>query len=220
MPEAAHDPACSSESIEIAGEFLSADVACMARRIGEAHSVLVEVVGDREFAAKRVTPAVDVDLVDLVIAGLKQDRDVQPRFIDKLGDRDLVAEIRQANDQPVNRLTLLAKMPCIKAPVLPRLHGPVLRRIQRQDAVADVEAIEVSDEFLARFERGRSVEELAAAYDKSELYGTKVAFAHCRKALRSARRRGRSPLISRVSSASICFGCLRFPAFRNIPTWL
>ena len=61
---------------------------------------------------------------------------------------------------------------------------------------------------------------LAAAYDQSELYGTKIAFAHCRKALRFARRRGRSPLISRVSSASICFGCLRFPAFRNIPTWL
>ena len=179
------------------GKFLPADVACMACRIGEAHAVLVEVVGDREFAAKRVTPAVDVDLVDLVIAGLKQDRDVQPRFIDKLGDRDLVAEIRQANDQPVNRLTLLAKMPCIKAPVLARLHCPVLRRIQRKDAVADVEAIEVSDKFLARLERGRSIEELAAAHDQSELDGTKIAFAHCRKALRSARRRA-EPRLSRA----------------------
>ena len=54
---------------------------------------LVEVVGDREFAAKRVTSAMDVDLVDLVIAGLKQDRNIQPRLGHKLGNCDLVAEI-------------------------------------------------------------------------------------------------------------------------------
>ena len=169
----------------------------MACRIGEAHSILVEVVSDRELAAKRITPAVDVHLVDLVIAGLKEDRNVQPRFIDKLGDRDLIAEIGQANDQPVDRLTFVAKMPCIAARVLARLHCAVLRRIQRENAVANLEAIEVSDEFRAGLQRRRPVKKLSAAHDQSELDGTKIAFAHRRKALRSARRRGR-PRLSRA----------------------
>jgi hypothetical protein len=181
-------------------------VAC---RIGEAHAVLVEVVGDRDLAAKRVTPAVNVDLVDLVIAGLKQDRNAEPRFVDKLGDRDFVPEIRQANDEPVNRVALLAKMSRIEARVLPRLHRAVLRRLERKDTVLDIEAIELSDHLLARLQRRRRVEELAAAHDQSKLDGTKIAFAHCRKTLRSARRRATSaPRVSRVSLASICFGCL------------
>ena len=74
-------------------------------------AILIEVVGDRKFAAKSVAAAVDVDFVDLVVARLKQDRNVEPRLVDEFQDRDLVAEIRQANDQAVDRVALLAKMP-------------------------------------------------------------------------------------------------------------
>jgi hypothetical protein len=179
-------------------------VAC---RIGEAHAVLVEVVGDRDLAAKRVTPAVNVHLVDLVIAGLKQDRNVEPRLVDKLGDRNLVPEIRQADDQPVDRVALFAKMFCIEAGVLPRLHRAVLRRLQRKDAVADIEAIELSDEFPARLQRRRRVEELPAAHDQAEFDGTKIAFAHSRKPC-VLRGGGVAPAdLARFLMSSICFGC-------------
>ena len=45
------------EPVEIRGEFLTVDIAGMARRIGERHTILIEIIGDRELAAERV-PAV------------------------------------------------------------------------------------------------------------------------------------------------------------------
>ncbi len=65
--------------------------------------------------------------------------------------------------------------------------------------VADVEAIELSDEFLARLERGRAVEELSAADDQSKLDGTKIAFAHCRESPAFCETPGPCPASSRVS---------------------
>ena len=161
--QAAHDAADAHEAVEIGGEFLAVDVAGVAGRVGERDAVLVEIVGDRELAAEGVAAAGDVDLVDLVIARLKQDRHVELRLADELHDRDFVAEVRQADDQAVDRVALLAKMRGVEAAVVARLHRAVLCRFDRQDAVADAELFELGDELSARFDRRRAVEELAAA---------------------------------------------------------
>ena len=59
------------EPVEIGGEFLAVDVAGVARRVGERHAILIEIVGDRELAAEGVPAAGEVDLVDFVVAGLQ-----------------------------------------------------------------------------------------------------------------------------------------------------
>ena len=79
----------------------------VAGRVGERDAVLVEIVGDRELAAEGVAAAGDVDLVDLVVARLQQDRHVELRRVDELHDGDFVAEVRQADDQAVDRVALL-----------------------------------------------------------------------------------------------------------------
>ena len=108
----------------------------MARRVGERDAILVEIVGDRELAAEGVATARDVDLVDLVIAGLQQDRHAEAGIVDKFRDGDLVAEVRQADDEAVNDVALRPEMGGVAATVLARLHGAVLRRLDRQDGEA------------------------------------------------------------------------------------
>ena len=174
MPEAADDAADPDESVEVGGEFVAVDVAGVACRVGEGHAVLVEIVGDRELAAEGVPAALDVDLVDLVIARLKQDRHVEPRLVDEFGDRDLVAEIRQADHQPVDRIALLAKKRRVAARVLARLHRAVLRRIDRQDAVGDIEPVELSEQLLARLKGRRPLKNSRLPTTSPSLMGRRL----------------------------------------------
>ena len=92
--EAADDPADPDKPVEVGREFLAADVAGVAGRIGERNAVLVEIICDGELAAESVPAALDVDLVDFVIARLQEDRDAKARLVDEFGNRDLVAEVR------------------------------------------------------------------------------------------------------------------------------
>ena len=50
----------------------------------------------------------------------------------------------------------VAKMLGVAAAVVARLHRAVLRRLERQDGVADAELVELGDELPARFERRRA----------------------------------------------------------------
>ena len=70
----AHRPADAPEALEVGREFRAVDVHRVAGRVGEGDAVLVEVVGDRDLSAEGVAAAVDVDLVDLVVAGLDEHR--------------------------------------------------------------------------------------------------------------------------------------------------
>ncbi len=67
----------AAKRAEIVAEFVAVDVERVERRVGEADAVLIEIVGHRDLAAERVAAAVNVDLVDLVIAGLQQDRNAE-----------------------------------------------------------------------------------------------------------------------------------------------
>ena len=199
----AYDAADPDEPVEIGGEFVAVDVARVARRVGERHAVLIEVVGDRELAAEGVAAARDVDLVDFVVARLEQDRNAEPRLVDKLGNRDLVAEVRQADHETVDRIALLAKMRRVAPCVLARLHRAVLGRLDRQDAGGDVQPVELRDQLLARLERGRAVEKFPAADDQPEVDWTKIALVH-----------GLTPRASRAArSAPSRAGLLAFDSF-------
>ena len=169
MSQAADHAADSDKSVEIAREFGAIDVARMAGRIGERHAILVEIVGHRKLTAERISPACNVDLVDFVVARLQQDRDAETRLVDEFGNRDLVAEVRQTNDQPVDHVALVAKMRGVETRVLSRLHGSVLRRLDREDAIADTQPIELRDQLLAGLESRSAVEEFTTADDEPEL---------------------------------------------------
>ena len=176
--QAAHDAADAHEAVEIGGEFLAVDVGGVAGRVGERDAVLVEIVGDRELAAEGVAAAGDVDLVDLVVARLQQDRHAELRLVDELHDRDFVAEVRQADDQAVDRVAISAEMRGVEAGVVARLHRAVLGRFDRQDGVADAELFELGGELSARFDRRRAVEELAAADDEPERDRSQISLGH------------------------------------------
>ncbi len=154
--QSTHDAADTHETIEVRSELLSVDVAGVARRVGEGDVILIEVVGDRKFAAESVAAAGKVDLVDLIVAGLQQNRDAEPRLADKLHDRDFVAEIRQANDEAVDRFALGAEMFGVAPRVLARLHGAVFCRVERQDAESDAQLLKLRDQLLTRLQRRRA----------------------------------------------------------------
>ena len=104
----------------------------MARCVGEGDTILVEIVVVGELAAKGVAAAGDIDLVDLVVACLEENGQVELGARDEFENGDLVAEVRQANDEAVEGIALGAEMFRIEAGVLARLHGAVLSRLGRR----------------------------------------------------------------------------------------
>ena len=110
--------------------------------------------------------------------------------------------------KPSIEVALLAKMLGIEARILARLDRAILRRLEWQDAGDDVEALELSDEFLAGLQRRGAVEKLSTAYDQCELDGTKIAFAHCS---RPCFLRGDGAEPYRVSRVSCGIDLFRMP---------
>src|SRR6185437_13621894 len=53
----------------------------------------IEIVGDRDLAAESVPATLDVDLVDLIVARLEEDRNVQARFVHEFRYGDFVSEV-------------------------------------------------------------------------------------------------------------------------------
>ena len=105
----------------------------MAGRLGKRNAILIEVVGDRDLSAERIAALANADLVNLVIGGLQQDRQVQFRAVDQFGNRNLIAKVGQTDHHPVNLITVLAEESRIDFRVRNTLHRAIRRRFKRQD---------------------------------------------------------------------------------------
>ena len=178
MLEAADDAADPDEPVEVGRELGAVDVAGMAGRVGEGDAVLVEIVGDGELAAEGVPAALDVDFIDFVVARLQQNGNVQARFVDEFGNRDLVAEIRQANDEAVDGNALVAKEGRILARVVTGLNRAVLGCVDRQDLGHDIQPLELPQQLRTGLKGWRAVEKLPAADHQSEFDRAKIALCH------------------------------------------
>jgi DNA-binding MarR family transcriptional regulator len=120
------------------------------------------------FPQKAVAAAAQVDLVDLVVAGLHQHGHIQLRTLDRLDHSDFVAKVRQQDDETVDVVAVLVEQLHILAHVFGRFDRAIVRLTDRQDVVADAELVELGDDVAARVERQRAIEELAAADDQAE----------------------------------------------------
>ena len=180
------------EAVEVGGELVAGDVGGMRRRVGEVDAVLVEVVAHRELAAERVAPAAQVDLVEFVVRRLHEHRHIELRPLDRFDDGDLVAEVGQEDDEAVDIVAVLVEQLHVLAHVFLGLDGAVVRRVDRQDVIADAELVELGDDVAPRVERQRAVEELAAGDDQAER-DFLVKHLHCVSPLRTGRAIPRRP---------------------------
>jgi hypothetical protein len=87
---------------------------------------------------------VDIDFIDLVIAGLQQDRHVQLGTVDQFGDCDLIAKVWQANYQSVDLVAVRLEMRGIKLSIRNALHRAIRRGLKWQDDGFDPQSGEMS----------------------------------------------------------------------------
>ena len=153
------------EATEIFAEGLTVDIERMKGCVSEADSVLIEVVGDRYLTAEGIAPVMDVDLVDLVVTRLQQNRNVQRGTGNAFGDRHLVSEIRQQDHKAIDVIPLRAKEVAISRCILARLNRAILGRLGRQGFKRDPELFELDNGLLASRKRRSAVEEEPAADD-------------------------------------------------------
>jgi hypothetical protein len=156
------------EAGEIFTEDLAIDIKRMKRCVSEADIVLIEVIGDRDLPTEGVAPVMDVDLVDLIVTRLQQDRDVQRGTGNAFGDRYFISEIRQQNYETVDVILLRAKEVSIKSCILARLNSTILGRIGRQGFDGDAELFELGNSLLTGRKRRGAVKEEPAANDQAK----------------------------------------------------
>jgi hypothetical protein len=90
---------------------------------GEGNSILIKVVADRYLAAESVAPTVKVNLIVLIIASLNEYRHVEFSTRYGVDNANLIAEIRKADDDTVNFVTMLTEKFSVLDSVLKRLDG-------------------------------------------------------------------------------------------------
>ncbi len=146
-----------------AGMARAPGIAGVAGGFREGDAILPEVVGDADLAAKGVAAVLDADLRHFVVRGLQQDRHVQLRAVDQFGHRDLVAEVRQADHQPIDPVGIGAEMAGVEVGVGNALHGPVGRGLEGQGDSVDPKAGKLCQHVLARCLAGCGAEEGPAA---------------------------------------------------------
>jgi hypothetical protein len=70
-------------------------------------SVLVEVVADRDLAAEGIPAVSDGQLILIIWIGLYQDRYIQPRPADGIGNCPLIAKVGKGDEHTVNFISVL-----------------------------------------------------------------------------------------------------------------
>src|SRR4051812_8913110 len=99
----------------------------------------------------------DIDLVDLIIARLQQDRDVERGARDTLSDGYLVSKIWQQDHETIDLVSMRTEEVAIKRRIFARLDRTVLRRVCRQSLYRDSELFKLGYRLFARGERGGPV---------------------------------------------------------------
>ena len=110
----------------------------------------------------------DIDLVEFVIAGLQQDRNVELGPVDQFGHGNLVAEIGQADHQAVDLVAIGLEVFGIELGIRNRLHGAIGRRLEGEGDGLDPERVELRQNLVARLPAGRGAEERPASDDNTQ----------------------------------------------------
>jgi hypothetical protein len=118
VAETADHAADPGEFIEVTKEALGIDGAGMERREGKRNAVLIEIVADGNFSAEGVAAMVKVDLVVGVVASLHEYRDAEVRSVDGVDYTNFETEVREADDDTVDFISVLTEKGGAFEPVL------------------------------------------------------------------------------------------------------
>jgi hypothetical protein len=165
MPRTTRQTAPNSESSRL-NSGVASPIVCRAVR-AERDTVLSKIVADRDLAAERVATPLNVELIQIVRTRLHEDRNVQGRKSQDVGDGFLVAEVWQTDKHAVDPVTVLAKQFGTRLRMLPRLHRAELGLVFAEHDRLD-------------FERREQRHEIAPCL-RNKLIGEKIAIAkdHC-----------------------------------------
>src|ERR1700676_3318828 len=95
----------------------------------ERESVLIKIVTDRDLPAKGVSAPLQRKPVQIIGVRLDQDRNLQSRKLDGVGNALFIAEVRQHDQNSIDSLPMLVKERGAFLGILPGLDAAEFRRI-------------------------------------------------------------------------------------------
>jgi hypothetical protein len=181
------DPAGRGERIEVVGEFRRVEALGVKLRQRVANAVLAQVVAGRHLAAEAVAPVLDRQLVGGVGRRLHQHRNAEIGEAQRVGDRALVAEVGQGDDDAVDAVAVGFEQRRAFLRVLEGLDHAEARVLGRQHDRVVALVGENPDDVLAPRLGEQGGEEIAIADDHAHRH---LAVGHFRSCLLVSRPSG------------------------------
>ena len=123
MTKAINDTADSCKLLNILLNLWAINIICMKSCVREWNTILIQVVANRNLSTERITTAIQIYLVIIVIISLYHHRNVKISFIDSIDNTNLVTEVRQTYQYAVNLLTICLKLLCHQQTIFQSLNG-------------------------------------------------------------------------------------------------
>lgn len=130
--------------------------------------VLAQVVADRNLAAERVAPPVEAELIEIVRAGLDQNRHAHVAEADRVGHALLIAEVGQADQDSVDPVAIAAQQFAAFLRIGPGLDRAQLRVLRRKPDRFDIDFRKQFDQVATRFADQHVREEVAVSEDHAK----------------------------------------------------